>query len=376
MIRIILSLFLFFSLTCTLSAAEAYRGTLPTNRYEVASLVSNLLRLNGQAPTPAVVRRMDLSNVPADKIADVGTVVHLGLLQLIDGEFYGDKMVTRYQMAMIVSQLLSKLGVPRLPIDSPPHPIDVSVEFRRRDNVLRVLSLGYMDLEENEFRGNYPTSRYALAAIGARFAERLSMKAQAFEMKFKDVPGSSPYRRAIQICYAVGLMTLPGQKKVVSVGKSKITSKSALPPVSEERKKNNTVIRDLHKDVKDLVSRHAILKTKLVNIANRFELGEPSAPRFLEPLDEEWIAINLRLIEILSNFNNWLAQGREALSPTQRRAVKKVHSIALQLAQQMQEARWRLRTFFKMRREGKKTKRRPNLFRKDDSKYDIISPGY
>ena len=377
MIRVLTILMLFTLLICSANASQRFKGETPATRYDVAELATNLLKAKGFVPPRAVIRRMDLRNVAEEKADAVATVVHRRLLQLIDGEFFGEKMVTRYQMALITSQLMDELDVPRLPMENPPHPTDVPVEFRSRDSVLQVVSMGYMPLEGNEFRGNYPTSRYTLAAIGARFAESLSLPAKKVELHYIDVPGASPYRRAIKICLATGLISKDGKgKKVESTRKSPKSSETSIPPVSKAIKENNQSIRDYYGEIRLLVSRHATLKTKLINIGNRFDLGEPSAPRFLEPLDEEWIAINLKLIETVLAMSLWLTETKEALTATQKRAVKRVHDVAENLAQQMQESRWRLRSFFKRRREGIKKYRRENIFRKDDSKYDIISPGY
>ena len=370
-------MFVLLIVTSSAMAQLRFKGRSAATRYDVAGLVTNLLQSRGFVPPKTVIRRMDLRNVDPHQLDSVATVVYMGLLQLIDGEFFGEKMVTRYQMALVTSQLMDKLDVPRLPMENPPHPTDVPVEFRSRDNVLQVVSMGYMPLEGNEFRGNYPTSRYTLAAIGAQFAERLSLPAKKYELRFDDVPGADPFRRAIEICFATGvLVDESSRKSVQSMGKSTKTTDSQLPPVSKEKKENNQSIRNFYGSVRELVSRHATLKTKLVNIGNRFDLGEPSAPRFLEPLDEEWIAINLKLIETVLLINRWLIENKTELTATQKRAVKKIHDVADELGKGMQESRWRLRSFFKRRRVGKVKKRRPNIFRKDDSEYDIISPGY
>ena len=377
MIRNFTLLMLFLLLVCPAKANQRFKGSSPATRYDVADVATNLLKAKGFVPPRAVIRRIDLRNVAEEKADAVATVVHMGLLQLIDGEFFGEKMVTRYQMSLITSQLMDKLDVPRLPMENPPHPTDVPVEFRSRDNVLQVVSMGYMPLEGNEFRGNYPTSRYTLAAIGARFAESLSLPAKKVELHYLDVPGADPYRRAIKICLATGVIFKDGgNNKAKSTGKSPKSTAASIPPVSKATKENNQSIRDHYGEIRILVSRHATLKTKLINIGNRFDLGEPSAPRFLEPLDEEWIAINLKLIETVLAMSLWLTEAKATLSTTQKRAVKRVHDVAQNLAQQMQESRWRLRSFFKQRREGKRKYRRENIFRKDDSEYDIISPGY
>jgi len=385
MVALLLALLVALAAPHSVVAAE-FRGPMPATRYDVAEFVARLLARAERLPPAAVTRRVDLADVPKDRVDLVGPVVHFGYLQLVDGRFFGDQLITRFQMARIVVRLLSQLDVPTIHLDQPPYPADVPTSLAERDDILLVVSTGYLELEQNEFRGNAPLSRFALAAIGARMAERLGLPLRPFTETFDDVAGSDRAWRDIQICYRTGVMTVSPAAPLREYRAESVApgpKSTDYPPVPDDIRTNDQAITRFHHDLRDLTQRHVVLRTDVVNLGNRFDLGEPSAPRFLDPLDEEWVSISTRLLELVTDLNGWLADRAverkgPGLTDAQRRALRRINEQALALLRHMQESRWRIRDFYKRCNPAARRRKpkEPNVFRHDDSRYDVLSPGY
>lgn len=86
-----------------------FRGSAFLNRFELAVIVQRLLAAKGSS---AAGSSSALTDVPAGHWAAsaVSAATGAGILAGYDGKFHGDKLINRYQAAVIVKKLLAALG--------------------------------------------------------------------------------------------------------------------------------------------------------------------------------------------------------------------------------------------------------------------------
>ncbi|MDH3558530.1 MAG: S-layer homology domain-containing protein, partial [Deltaproteobacteria bacterium] len=86
-----------------------FHGDKLVNRYQMSVILNRLFEKNG-IPSPSPVSEHTFKDVDPTHWAytAVQDMVSRGILQGFDGKFHGDKLVNRYQMAVIIRKVLQQ----------------------------------------------------------------------------------------------------------------------------------------------------------------------------------------------------------------------------------------------------------------------------
>lgn len=153
-------------------------GGTKVNRYELSRVVAKLLLIGGAPGTAGPgAAAPEFTDVPADhpERQEIAASVHSGILQGYEGKFHGDKLVNRYQVAVVVKRLAEKLGLALAPTTLTF--ADVPASHWAFSSVELTCSAGLVQpLLDGSFHGDKLVDRLQLAGIVYRTATRLGWK--------------------------------------------------------------------------------------------------------------------------------------------------------------------------------------------------------
>ena len=142
-----------------------FRGRNNATRYEIAVVLANVLNKNGNTIKSFVQTYNDVPKTHAAYSSVAMLVANDIVTPSGDGNFYGDRYITRYELAMMMANVFAKGAAPtgRNMFS------DLTQGHEAYDAVLVVTQKGIMDgYADGTFRGDRNISRYEVAGLLAR----------------------------------------------------------------------------------------------------------------------------------------------------------------------------------------------------------------
>ncbi|MBR2214431.1 MAG: S-layer homology domain-containing protein [Selenomonadaceae bacterium] len=142
------------------SSDNTFRGEGKATRYDVSYMVGTYLKNKGATPTSKTFPDVPTGHPAKEAIAYSADVMS----GYTDGTFRGDEEISRFQLAMVLSQLVGNASANKDSFRDVPS--DHWAYSAVNTVVSNKIMLGYGD---NTFRGNNGITRYELARIFAKF---------------------------------------------------------------------------------------------------------------------------------------------------------------------------------------------------------------
>ncbi|ABW67809.1 caspase family protein [Desulfosudis oleivorans] len=154
---------------CTAANEYKFNGDELVNRYDIARFSTRILERWGFSPGGAEVPN-DVPASHPDYEA-VQKAISADILSAYDGKFYGDKLINRQQMAFVLSRLLNKKGIRASSAQEKHSFQDLSENHWAFEAVQHTVSAGILKGYSNKFYGNRLINRYQMAVIIARLGD-------------------------------------------------------------------------------------------------------------------------------------------------------------------------------------------------------------
>lgn len=324
--------------------ASRFGGRSPATRLDVAAAATALLQRAGALPPALVSRRAPLTDVAPGDMPAAAAAVHLGLLGAVGSRFFGEDPVTRFQLAQVGSALAERLELPASQTAIPPYPHDVSLDHGARDAVVDVLARGLLSMDDGRFDGTASATRYDLARLMAGLGRAASLPRLMEPPRFTDLAADHPAYDDVLTGLSMGLLT--PVREGGSVQAPPVAEPSPAPSLATTPTTTgpDDPVAALEAASRQLERRQVGLMARLINLEDRFRIGEPSAPRVLHEVDEEWTGVDATLHGLFLDLGRILTEPatREPDELELRRRRLVVTRLG-RLATAVERARWRLR---------------------------------
>lgn len=326
--------------------AARFGGRLPASRLDVATAATTLLQSAGALPPAPVSLRAPLSDVAPADLPAAAAAVHLGLLGAVGSRFFGEDGVTRLQLAGVGSALARRLELPSSQTAIPPYPHDVPLDHGARDAVVDVLARGLLSMDDGRFDGTASATRYDLARLMAGLGRAASLPRLMEPPRLTDLGADHPTYDDVLTGLSMGLLTPVRETDASPASPVAETSPAPSPslPAGPVTTDPDVAMADLEAASRQLERRQVGLMARLINLEDRFRIGEPSAPRVLHEVDEEWTAVDSSLHGLLLDLTRVLtAPGPRHPDELHLRRRRLVAARLGRLAAAVERARWRIR---------------------------------
>jgi hypothetical protein len=195
----------------SLCRAEYFNGDKLVDRYQLAIVFSRIAFFTGQVPEGLSTRELPFADVPKVYMRPVGTVTSLGVMSAVEDKFDGTRFVTRYELGRAVTKLCETITVSRGPVNSHLIPSDVSVFHRNRESAEHNSTQRLLEPASGKYRGNHYVSRYEFAGICARLARHFSLKTYSdVELHLDDVEPGHWARADVEYACSTGILNTRG----------------------------------------------------------------------------------------------------------------------------------------------------------------------
>jgi len=181
----------------------AFEGRRLLNRYSAAHWAARLLQA---CHATGPVRPVSFSDLDPRYTAVVRDAVGAEILQGYDGQFAGRRLINRYQMSVILSKLIDRIGAKRLggPTERPVPPSDLPRTHWACASVMQCMSYDLLSAYEGKFEGQRLVDRFQAATIFARLGRMCGLPRSSAGIAC-DVPPDHWASDAVQACLRMGL---------------------------------------------------------------------------------------------------------------------------------------------------------------------------
>jgi len=195
----------------SLCFAEYFNGDKLVDRYQMAVVFARIAFFTGQVPEGLSTRKLPFSDVPSVYARPVGTVTSLGVMSALEDKFNGRKFVTRYELGRAVTKFCKTITIANGAQNNHLRPADVSTFHRDRDSAVHNSTQRLLKSLSGKYRGNHYVSRFEFASICARLARHFSLKTYAdVELHLDDVPVEHWARSDVEYACSTGILNTRG----------------------------------------------------------------------------------------------------------------------------------------------------------------------
>ena len=207
---VFVAVFLMF-LSFSSSKADYFNGDKLVDRYQVAIVFSRIAFFTGQVPEGLSTRELPFGDVPPVYARAVATVTSLGVMSGLEDMFNGKTYITRYELGRAVNKLCHSISV--APGAANPHltPDDVGPFNRHLADAAKASTSRFVELRSGKYNGRNYISRYEFASICARLARHFNLKVHSdVELHLEDVPFSHWARSDVEYACSTGILNTRG----------------------------------------------------------------------------------------------------------------------------------------------------------------------
>ena len=165
--------------------SNLFEGKKLVNRYQMAQVLSRFLIQKGLARRTS---NHGLSDVDGKYAEAVAITTGAKLLEGYDGKFHGRKLVNRYQMAVIIHELLTKLGQRPRGNKGASAFSDVPRNHWAYAAISHVTELEILQGYDGKFHGPRLLNRFQMAVVMNKAANRVGLARTEQAVRFTDVP--------------------------------------------------------------------------------------------------------------------------------------------------------------------------------------------
>jgi len=195
--------------------AEFFNGDKLVDRYQAAIVFSRIVFFTGQVPEGLSTRELPFSDVPSAYKRPVATVTSLGLMSALEDEFNGKDFITRYDLALAVKNLCKVTTVAHGEANRHLVPKDVDVFSRHRESAIFNSTNRLLKVSSGKFNGSYYISRYEFASICAALARHFSLKPYVdVKLNLEDIPSNHWALEDIRYACSTGILNTRGVGKL------------------------------------------------------------------------------------------------------------------------------------------------------------------
>jgi len=186
--------------------ASRFDGEKLVNRYQLAVVLERVLHRSRRVQESILTAKSQYPDVPKAYDAAVTAVTSTGILLGRDALFLGKRIITRYELAQTLQRLLKRIAICRPAINQALIPSDIPGRHPARDATFEMLRHGLMKTYDGKFHGRLYVSRYEFASIAARLARLLELPAEPTPFDFEDLAERHWAYEDIALCCATGLL--------------------------------------------------------------------------------------------------------------------------------------------------------------------------